>query len=415
MTSLVYRFCFHQLFYFLSIGIFVPIMSLFFLDKGLTLHEVGICITMFFVMLFLLELPTGGLADQIGRKKVFLLSTSINIIAVVVLMCAEDRSPLLFVGNGLMGMARSLSSGTIDAWFVDRFNVLAPKGNLQKAFAKVGVFAPLGVAIGSLLGGILPGFSSALGWERYSLNLVTMLFAYSWISLYTIIWIDEPTEGFDSKILNSFRNLPNVLKESFHFGIQNRSLSLLFAAMLCWALAVSSVETFWQPQVKWILGSEEQSWIFGLLATGYFAAAATGNLFITRICRLFKNNYALVLITFRLTMGLSLLILARQTTIIGFGFFYLFMFFQNGFLKSPHQSLFHQQVPSDKRSTLVSIDSLFLSIGGMIGNSGLGWFADNYSIPIAWYISSAVFCGSALLYFFYMRLNAVPIGVNLEK
>ena len=383
-------------------------MTLFFLSRGLNLFQVGICLSIYSGMILLFELPTGGLADQIGRKTVYLISKFISICGVSLFLLLSDTKGIMFVAFGLMGIARSLSSGTIDAWFVDRFKDISPKGDLQKAFAKVGVWIPMGLALGTLVGGGLPMISSRLGWERYTLNLLLMLIAYLWVAIYTIIWIDESGQQFDKRLLNSFQNLPQVLSDAFQYGFRHQTVLLLMAATLFWGIGVVAIESFWQPQVKWILGSEEQSWIFGLLSTGYFAASALGNTLITPICRLFRNRYALVLVVFRITMGFSFFFLAYQTNIWGFAFFYLFLFLQNGLLNSPHQSLFHGLIPSEKRSTLISLESLFMSIGGMASGIGTGWMADNLSIPFAWQIAGLLFGGSSLCYLWFMRIEKKP-------
>lgn len=380
-------------------------MALFFLSKGLNLFEAGVVFSMHGIMIILLELPTGGLADQIGRKTVYLISSAIVVLAIAVFLSFSHITIFLYIAFGMMGAARSLSTGTIDAWFVDEFKKVEPDGDLQKAFAVAGIFTPAGLALGTLVGGGLPLLSTFLQWERYTLNLVMMLIAYLWVTLYTIVWITEHSHRFNNSLRSSFQNLPQVLNDAFQYGFQHKAIFLLMTAILCWGVSVASLESLWQPQVKWILGSEEKSWVFGLLSSGYFAAAAMGNVIITPICRLFKNRYAVVLVFFRVTMGISFFLLAYQTGILGFGFAYLFLFLQNGFIKSPHEKLFHELVPDEKRSTMISIQSMFMGIGGVAGNMGLGWVANNQSIPFAWNLAGIIFCSSSLLYVWFSLIE----------
>ena len=401
------KFSLHQFFHWFCVGIFFPIMTLFFMDRGLTLVEVGFCVSVYSAMILLFELPTGGLADQVGRKLVYLISAGISICACAVAIGFPNHKEVVFLVMGLLGISRSLSSGTIDAWFVDRFKEVTPEGDLQKAFARVGIAIPLGLALGTLIGGGLPMLSSKFGMNRYDLNLWVMLGAFIWVSIYTLIWIDEPGDQFDRRLVNSFQNLPRVLNDAFQFGFKHKAIFLLMTATLFWGLAIVAVESFWQPQVKSILGSEEQSWIFGLLASGYFAASALGNTVITPICRLFRNHYSSVLVLVRVTMGVSFFLMAAQTVIWGFAVFYLFLFFQNGLLNSPHQSLFHELVPSEKRSTLISLESLFMSIGGIFSSIACGWISEAYSIAFAWQLAGAMFAGSAAFYFLFGRIQRV--------
>ena len=44
----------------------------------------------------------------------------------------------------------------MDAWFVDEFKVACPGQDLQRALAKANTIIPLGIASGSLIGGLSP-------------------------------------------------------------------------------------------------------------------------------------------------------------------------------------------------------------------------------------------------------------------
>ncbi len=399
------KFSLHQFFHWFAVGTIIPVTTLFLISRGLDLFQVGLCLAVYSGMVFLFELPTGGLADQIGRKTVYLISSAISITSLVILLLPIGTTLLVFIGFGMMGIARSLSTGTIDAWFVDNFNAVNPGGNLQKAFARVGFWIPFGLGLGTLLGGVLPMLSEYLHCGRYTFNLATMLLVHFWNAIYTKIWINEKIDLKGKGVLSSFQNLPLVLKDAFEFGLRNKALFLLLLATLFWGFSIISIENLWQPRVKGILGSEEQSWIFGLLATGYFIASSVGSLLVTFICRLLRDRYVIVLVLFRLTMGASFWLLSLQIGILGFALFYFLLFLQNGMLSSPHQSLFHELVPDEKRSTLISLESLFMSVGAMVGSALLGWQAETYSIAITWITAGIIFSASSLLYLVFSGIK----------
>ena len=58
----------------LARGILVPVMSLLALEKGLTLAQLAAGLALYSAAAFLLEVPSGILADLLGRKRVFLLA-----------------------------------------------------------------------------------------------------------------------------------------------------------------------------------------------------------------------------------------------------------------------------------------------------------------------------------------------------
>jgi len=66
----------NQTFHWFMIGLLFPVFVLFQMDKGLDLFQLGITNGVRAATIIFLELPTGGLSDTIGRKRVYLMSRS---------------------------------------------------------------------------------------------------------------------------------------------------------------------------------------------------------------------------------------------------------------------------------------------------------------------------------------------------
>lgn len=398
-------------FHWFTIGIIVPVMTLFLIEKGLTLAQVGISFAVYSAATVILEIPTGGLADTVGRKKVYLISLLFQIIGAILLLFVWSFSALL-VCFVFQGISRSLSSGTMDAHFIDEFYRLDPEVNLQEEMAKIGTFIPLGIGFGSLLGGFLPmtlGVLTQNGALKslYAANYVVLIITVILQMIMTTLFVKEQTDREeDNSLVAGFRKVPEVLKTSMKYGIGHPVILILLIATFIWGFSISGLEQFWQPQVKSIINENTGSWIYGLLTTGYFFAASVGSLIAIPFCRLFKNNYSITLFVARLLMGALYIILAIQTKIIPFAFFYITLFMFNGVQSSPEQSVFNSAVPSDKRSTLLSFSSLFLQLGGIMGSVFLGFIAHNFSIKTAWIIASLVITSSAVLYLLIPHLKS---------
>jgi predicted MFS family arabinose efflux permease len=189
-----------------------------------------------------------------------------------------------------------------------------------------------------------------------------------------------------------------VLATSIQYGVKNRVVLLLLLTTLGWGLGVSGVELLWQPRLKAVLGSDSQTWVFGLLSAGYFFAASLGNGLSTPLCRLLKSNFPLVLFVNRLLMGAFLFLLSFRSGISGFVVFYMVFFLFNGAAESPFLTVFNAQVPGQTRSTLLSFGSLVLQLGGMGGSLLLGYLAKASSIPLAWTVGAGILGASSLLY-----------------
>ena len=59
----------NQTLHWFIIGLLAPVLSLIKLEKGLNLVEIGVTTTAMSIAVVLLEVPTGGVADAIGRKR----------------------------------------------------------------------------------------------------------------------------------------------------------------------------------------------------------------------------------------------------------------------------------------------------------------------------------------------------------
>ncbi len=402
IRQLINVFIINQSLHWMVIGVIIPVMTLIQLEKGLDLFQVGISIAIMSGAVIVLELPTGGLADAIGRKRLYLISMTVTILSMFIVLISWDFYSIA-AGYFVMGVARALSSGSIDAWFVDEFMEINPQGNLQKALAKAGIFIPLGIGLGSLLGGVLPmtlgQWTKTLpGLDIYSGNLIIAMVFGGIQLLITFLIVHEHQPPQSAKFWEGFKKVPETLSTAIVFGIRHRVVFLLLLIALAWGVGLSGLETFWQPQVKGMLASEEQTWIYGLLSAAYFLAASLGSWAITPICSLFNNHYPLVLFGVRFLMGSFLALLAFQTHLIGFSIFYVVLFSFNGMSNAPHGTLFNREVPSERRSTLLSFESLFMQTGGLLGTLILGYLANTYSIPIAWWVGAAILMGSAFLY-----------------
>lgn len=403
--KLLFVFTFNQTIHWFIVGLMIPVIALFQMEKGLNLFQIGINMALYSAAVILFELPTGGLSDTLGRKKVYLISLAVNLSAGVVLVLAKNFFTLAG-GLFLMGLGRALSTGSLDAWFVDEFNKIEPKGNLQSALATVGIFTPLGMALGTLSGGFIPMVlgeitSQIPGFGKYSSNLLVFnFFIIIQFFLTSLLIVEHLHPSRNVTIWSGFKKLPEVISSSIQYGIKNNVVFMLLLATLALGVGLAGLESFWQPQVKNILSSDSQTWIFGLLATGYFMASSLGNVLITPLCKLCKNNYSKILFVTRLLMGMFYLALALQNSLTGFSIFYLSTFLFNGLTSSPHMTLLNEQLPKERRSTLLSFESIFLQVGALVGSLIMGYIAQSLSISIAWIVGAGILTFSCFLYFF---------------
>jgi MFS family permease len=408
LRPLVFLFGTLEVLKYMALGFQIPILTLFLLNRGISLAEVAVVMAAMSVTVMILELPTGGLADGIGRKRVYLISRILKMLTLAVFLFAGSL-PALVGGTVLMGMSRALGSGSLDAWFVDEFHRRegqTSESGLQGALARVNTSLLLGLGCGTLLGGILPDWAASSSFPLprvnyfgpYGINIIAALLLEVVIILVAFFLVKEHREARIATLTRGITAVPKILREAAGLAFHSRALTLLLLTGLGWGLGVSGLEQLWQPRVHAMLTPGQGQWIFGFLATGYFLSGAAGNFFSSGIMKIFRKNDRGFLFVSRFLMGFFFAVLVLQKNIAGFAVFYFILFFFNGVSGSPEQALFHRLISSERRSSLLSLQSLFLQTGGALGTLGAGFLAQHFGITWAWIPGAILLAGSSFLY-----------------
>ena len=385
-----------------SVGIIIPVITLLMLERGFTLSVIGTAMSLMSFTVLFLELPTGGISDSIGRKKVYLASVFFSIAAYSIMFFARRPASLAAV-TVFMGIARALSSGTMDAWFIDEYKRAgADDEGLQAALAKAGIIIPAALGLGTLVGGIIPDLLLRWGLDGtsaglYGGNPAVAVLLYVVQLFLTGIFIKEKSGHFDGRILDGFRRFPEVISSAVRYGITKRNTLMILLATAALGIGLSGLEGLWQPRFR-ELAPDTGIWVLGVISALYFLAAAAGSALSPWLLRKTGYRYGLLLFLFRLFAGVFYLLLSFTLTGPAFAPVYLLIFLAHGVTGSPEMTLFNRDVPDGRRSTLLSLNSLFLQGGGGAGALLSGFMAENFGIPAAWRITGSVFLLSAVFF-----------------
>lgn len=103
---------------------YYPILAILFLDLGLTLSQFVTLNAIWAATIFLAEVPSGALADLIGRRKLLITAAGLMVLEMLVLLVApKDAGLWLFgfcvVNRVLSGLAEAAASGADEALAFD--------------------------------------------------------------------------------------------------------------------------------------------------------------------------------------------------------------------------------------------------------------------------------------------------------
>jgi len=377
-----------------TVGMGTTITTLLLLSKGIPLETVGLVLALYSALVVVFEVPSGILSDRLGRQAVYLISLALQAAGYGLLCLVSDLAWLL-VSFGLLGMARAFSSGSIDSLYLGE--VLAHKGKdgLPKLVSAMTVGEAAGLALGALVGGLIPLVWALLfpNDNKYNGVLVAQVLVLAVLAVLTVLTWRPETQPEEKVPLRRF------VADGLRFVRSNRIVSAVLLGSLFWRLSMSALEVYWQPRLKDLLRGDEQTWAFGLLNSGYFLAAMLGALVITRFLK-GRNPGSLVLIgVLRVAMGLAFVVLAFQHEVATFAVFYLSTLLFNGMLGVPESTAVNAELPDAQRSSLLSFWSLTVQAGGIFGLlvfSALKVWTD---IGVIWMVAGAVLTLSAWFYF----------------
>jgi DHA1 family tetracycline resistance protein-like MFS transporter len=158
----------------LPTGLVMPVMVLLLLDRGFSLAQIGLITAAQGFAVLLLELPTGGLADSLGRRRMLLVASAFQI-ASLGLFIVADTLVALSVVFALQGVYRALESGPLDAWYVDTAQAADADADIERGLAQGGVVLGMAITLGSLASGGLVALGPIAGLDPLLLPLLTSL------------------------------------------------------------------------------------------------------------------------------------------------------------------------------------------------------------------------------------------------
>ncbi len=368
-------------------------------SRGLSLAQIGLYGAVYSLTVALLDIPTGGLADTVGRKRVALTGYALATLAKLALLLATSLTTFLLYAV-LWGVARALGSGALDAWFVSAARRLDPDVALQPRLARINTLELLALGIGPLVGA---GLAAWLGttapplpasWSPMTVVVAVSLALHALTLLVAWRVIHDPTHPhapLRGALSAALRGLPAAVMDAAGLVRRDAALPTLLAleAVTGWMLAAS--ETYWQPFFATRLGlAGSGTLVFGALLAGCYLAGVLGNLSATPLLRLTGQRADHLGAWTQGAQAAALLLLAWQGSVwLAAALLWLTYFARTAF-SSSFLTLYNGRVPDGRRSLMLSVLSVAMFVGFSLGNATLGAVSTHWSIPWAWTLTAGV-------------------------
>jgi MFS family permease len=381
------------------------INTIFLLDAGLSNLGAFAANACFTAGMVLFEVPTGVVADTVGRRASYLLGTvTLTAATLLYVLLWHIKAPFWewAIASMLLGLGFTFFSGAVEAWLVDALTATGFTGELERVFGRGQVVGGSAMLTGSVAGGFIA--------QQTSLGVPFVLRAVVLAVMFVVAFRLMHDTGFtQEKGGRPLAEMRKIASASVEYGWRVPAVKWLMVESFFTGGVVVYAFYALQPYLLELYGDPHAYQIAGLVAAIVAGAQILGGLAASRIRRRFRRRTSALLVTAGLSTATLGLVGTFETfwavigLIVVWGLLYA--------ASSPiRQTYMNGLIPSRQRATILSFDSLMSSSGGVWTQPALGRAADAWGYAPT-YLICAGLSALALPFLLLSRRQNAPADV----
>ena len=152
-----------------NIRFYYPVFMVMFLRYGITLEQFGLLNAAWAIVIVLLEVPSGALADLVGRKALLVAAAVMMALEMLLLAIVPPESawvlPALLLNRVLSGAAEAFASGADEALAFDSLKAAGREGDWPRVLERLMQFGGLATIVAMITGSLVysPDLFNAVG------------------------------------------------------------------------------------------------------------------------------------------------------------------------------------------------------------------------------------------------------------
>lgn len=327
-------------------GIWVVLLT----TRGFSLIEIGLAEGFFHVISLCCELPSGMLADVLGRRRTMLLSHGFMALSILSMLVSRTLVGIC-ISMGLTALSYNFASGTREALSYESLLQFNRETDYLSLASKQSMLWRLGQALAMLCtGGVL-----WMGWKTgYCLDLLG-----GCLCIWVTLGLKEPVSNASIVPIASLHTIPAALshciRESVSFLCHRPSIAIL--------MMVNALIGSWATLTRFflqalLLKAGVPVGILGILLLLSSLGSVLGAWLAVPLARL---PYGLAAIC-SLVGTVAALLLCQSGIPVLMVFGGIFAGMSDDFLQVLTDSRLNHAIPSAQRATLISISSLLFSL-----------------------------------------------------
>lgn len=361
------------------------INTIFLLDAGLSNLEAFAANAFFTAGMVLFEVPTGIVADTVGRRMSYLLGTvTLTASTLLYVLLWEVGAPFWqwAVVSMLIGLGFTFFSGAVEAWLVDALTATGFTGEMESVFGRGQVVSGAAMLTGSVAGGFIA--------QQTSLGVPFVLRGVILLVMFAVAFRLMHDVGFTpEKGGRPLVEMRKIASASIDYGWRVPAVKwLMVESLFTGGVGIYAFYAL-QPYLLELYGDPQAYQIAGLVAAIVAGAQILGGVAAPWIRRRFHRRTSALIAT----AGLSVLTLALIGTVeafwpvIGLIVVWGLLFAASMPIR---QTYLNGLIPSRQRATILSFDSLMDSTGGVWAQPVLGRAADAWGYAPSYLMGAGI-------------------------
>ncbi len=361
------------------------INTIFLLDAGLSNLEAFAANAFFTAGMVLFEVPTGVVADTIGRRASYLLGTvtlAASTLFYVLLWQIEAPFWAWAISSMLLGLGFTFFSGAVEAWLVDALTATGFTGAMEEVFGRGQIVAGIAMLTGSVAGGFIA--------QQTTLGVPFVLRGAVLVVMFVVAFRMMHDVGFKpDQGGRPVAEMKKIVSASVDFGWRVPAVKwLMVESLFTGGVGIYAFYAL-QPYLLELYGDSHAYQIAGVVAAIVAGAQIVGGIAAPWIRRLFhRRTSALLLIYSASALTLALIgVFEHLVAVIALIVVWALLFAASMPIR---QAYVNGLIPSQQRATILSFDSMLGSSGGVVVQPVLGRSADVWGYPASYLLGGAI-------------------------
>ncbi|MBK06305.1 MAG: hypothetical protein CL920_25115 [Deltaproteobacteria bacterium] len=323
---------------------YLPVVVLFWKQSGLDMFEVYALQGLFALSMVLLEVPTGMVADRIGKRASLRIGAGFLFLGLL-LYSLSSTFWLFFASELLMACGAALFSGADSAFLYDSLDALGRSEEFSHFEGRTRSIQMVSLGLSTLIGGFLG--QHAMRWT-FVLSAIGPAICVALSFFFVEAQPKERPVSLQASRL-AYRQL---IKDALYFVTRHRLVLWLLAT---WAVTAGSLNTLlwmYQPYMKF---TGLPVWAFGIAFASFNVVAAVTSHYAGALRTRWGDNGILLL------MGLGVLLAPFLMSIMNHPLGFMLIFsnqFARGLFRPVLGPRLMEYTFADKRATVLSLASL---------------------------------------------------------